>query len=95
MHEKRIQDSNRWANECAAHADSVSKQLFESFVADEERHLDQDDVEKDNVEKFGERSLVLQSIERSTRRAAGQPAERTVVRPRSRMTARPAYKLKV
>jgi bacterioferritin len=75
MEEASVQDYNRWANECAAHADSVSKQLFESLVADEERHFDQYDIEMENMEKFGERYLALQSIERSKSRAAGQPAE--------------------
>jgi len=62
-----------WANECSANADSVSKQLFESLVVDEERHYDQYDTELDNLEKFGERYLVLQSIERSKNRESGAP----------------------
>jgi len=62
-----------WANECSANADSVSKQLFESLVVDEERHYDQYDMELDNLEKFGERYLVLQSIERSKNRESGAP----------------------
>ena len=66
---------NRWANECGANADSVSKTLFESLVADEERHFDQYDTELENMDKFGERYLALQSIERSKSRAAGQPLE--------------------
>ncbi|MFC2084244.1 bacterioferritin [Bacteroidota bacterium] len=56
---------NKWANECSANADSVSKQLFESLVVDEERHNEQYETEMDNIEKFGDRYLVLQSIERS------------------------------
>ena len=75
MEEKSIRDYNGWANECAAHADSVSKKLFEDLVADEERHFDQYDIELDNMDKFGDRYLALQSIERSKSRAAGQPAE--------------------
>jgi len=75
MEEKSIQDYNGWANECAANADSVSKKLFEDLVVDEERHYDQYDVELENMEKFGDRYLALQSIERSKSRAAGQPAE--------------------
>ncbi|PJB00155.1 MAG: bacterioferritin, partial [Ignavibacteria bacterium CG_4_9_14_3_um_filter_36_18] len=58
---------------CSANADSVSKQLFESLVVDEERHYDQYDTELDNLEKFGERYLVLQSIERSKNRESGAP----------------------
>jgi len=75
MEESSIRDYNRWANECATNADSVSKQLFEHLVGDEERHYDQYDVEMDNMEKFGERYLALQSIERSKSRVAGRPAE--------------------
>jgi bacterioferritin len=75
MEEKSVLDYNRWANECATNADSVSKKLFEDLVADEERHFDQYDIEIDNMDKFGERYLALQSIERSKSRAAGQPPE--------------------
>lgn len=66
---------NQWANACSANADSVSKKLFEDLVADEERHFDQYDTELDNMDKFGERYLALQSIERSKSRAAGRPVE--------------------
>ena len=75
MEETSTRDYNRWANECAANADSVSKKLFEDLVADEERHFDQYDIELENMDKFGERYLALQSIERSKSRAAGQPPE--------------------
>ena len=75
MEEKSILDYNRWANECSANADSVSKKLFEDLVADEERHYDQYDIELDNMDKFGDRYLALQSIERSKSRA-GRPAGR-------------------
>jgi bacterioferritin len=58
-------DYNDWANVCAQNADSVTKKLFEALVADEERHFDQYDVEMDNLKKFGDNYLALQSIERS------------------------------
>lgn len=61
---------NKYANECGQNADSVTKQLFESLVVDEERHYDQYDTELDNLGRFGERYLVLQSIERSKGRDA-------------------------
>ena len=73
MEQGSARDYNMWANECSANADSVSKQLFESLVVDEERHYDQYDMELDNLEKFGERYLVLQSIERSKNRESGAP----------------------
>lgn len=65
MEESSANDYNKWANECAQNADSVSKKLFESLVEDEERHFDQYDDEMDNLAKFGENYLALQSIERS------------------------------
>ncbi len=75
MEEQSAHDYNHWANECAANADSVSKKLFEDLVGDEERHFDQYDTELDNMAKFGDRYLALQSIERSKNLAAGTPAE--------------------
>ena len=75
MEEQSAKDYNIWANECAANADSVSKQLFESLVVDEERHFDQYDTELENLNKFGDRYLALQSIERSKVREANLPAE--------------------
>jgi len=65
MEEGSVRDYNLWANECSANADSVSKQLFESLVAEEERHFNQYDTESDNLKKFGDNYLALQSIERS------------------------------
>jgi bacterioferritin len=65
MEESSAHDYNVWANECAQNADSVSKQLFERLVADEERHFDQYDTEIENLKKFGDNYLALQSIERS------------------------------
>ncbi len=73
MEEDSAKQYNVWANECGAHADSASKKLFEDLVADEERHYDQYDTELENMARFGERYLALQSIERSKSRAAGQP----------------------
>lgn len=73
MEENSARDYNIWANECSANADSVSKKLFEDLVVDEERHYDQYDTELDNLERFGEKYLALQSIERSKNLAAGMP----------------------
>lgn len=66
---------NRWANECSVNADSVSKKLFEDLVADEERHYDNYDTELENLKKFGEKYLALQSIERSKSQSSGGGAE--------------------
>lgn len=71
MEEGSVRDYNLWANECSANADSVSKQLFESLVAEEEQHYNQFDNELDNLTKFGDSYLALQSIERSKVTATG------------------------
>jgi bacterioferritin len=75
MEESSAADYNRWANECAQNADSVSKKIFEELVVDEERHFDQYDNEIDNLERFGKEYLALQSIERSKNRGGGAAAE--------------------
>ncbi len=74
METSSANDYNKWANECAQNADSVSKKLFESLVEDEERHFDQYDVEMENLQKFGDNYLALQSIERSKNMGMGRPA---------------------
>jgi len=72
MEEESAGEYNLWANECAANADAISKQLFEHLVADEEHHYDQYDTELENIDKFGESYLALQSIERSKSVSGGQ-----------------------
>jgi bacterioferritin len=71
MEQESARDYNIWANECAANADSVSKRVFEDLVMDEERHFDQYEIEVKNIEKYGDRYLALQSIERSRSMGAG------------------------
>ena len=71
METESANDYNKWANECSANADSVSKKLFESLVEDEERHFDQYDIEMGNLKKFGDNYLALQSIERSKNISSG------------------------
>ena len=69
---------NKWANECSANADSMSKKLFEELVMDEERHFDQYDTEMDHLNDYGDNYLALQSIERSKRTGtAGGPSATT------------------
>ncbi len=75
MEEESARDYNVWANECSANADAMTKQIFEELVADEERHFDLYDNELDNLAKFGENYLALQSIERSKSRASGHPQD--------------------
>ena len=75
METSSVRDYNEWANECSKNADSASKKIFEALVDDEERHFDQYDKEVDNLTKFGDNYLALQSIERSKSIAAGRPTE--------------------
>jgi bacterioferritin len=70
MEEETVLAYNRFANECAANADSMSKKLFEDLVMDEERHYDQYDTELGNLGQYGDSYLALQSIERSKTIAA-------------------------
>ena len=73
--EESVGDYNRWANECAQNNDAGSRKVFEGLVADEERHFDQYDIEMNNIGKFGDRYLALQSIEHSKSMAAGTQEE--------------------
>jgi bacterioferritin len=65
MEQEAIGMYNKWALECAAAADSASRKLFEQLVDDEERHFGQFDNERENLQKFGNEYLALQSMERS------------------------------
>ncbi|MBA3976440.1 MAG: bacterioferritin [Candidatus Solibacter sp.] len=62
MEEQSAKDYNAAANECSANADSVSKQIFEQLVQDEERHFDLFDRQAENIKKFGLSYLALQSF---------------------------------
>jgi bacterioferritin len=72
MEEESARDYNVWANECGVNADSASKKIFEGLVEDEERHFNQFEMELDNLKRYGDRYLALQSIERSKK--GGAPA---------------------
>jgi bacterioferritin len=75
MEQQSAHEYNEWANECGQNSDSATKRIFEDLVADEERHFDQYDTEMRNMDKFGERYLALQSIERSKTISAPAAAE--------------------
>jgi bacterioferritin len=62
MEEDGVRSYNAAALACAAEADSVSKQLFEHLVGDEESHLDQFEKQRDNIKRFGLSYLALQSF---------------------------------
>lgn len=74
MEEESAAAYNKWALECSANADSASKQMFESLVADEEGHYDIFDKQLDNIKRFGPNYLALQSFE-SGPPEAGAPAK--------------------
>ena len=65
MEENSTKLYNELAIECSSNADSASRKLFEELVMDEERHFGLFDTEFQNMNKFGEQYLALQSIERS------------------------------
>jgi len=65
MEQQSAMDYNKAANQCLQNADSASRKLFENLVTDEERHYQQYQNEIDNMNKYGEQYLALQSIERS------------------------------
>ncbi|MFB3776797.1 MAG: ferritin-like domain-containing protein [Bryobacteraceae bacterium] len=73
MEEDGVQSYNQAALECAANADSVSKQVFEGLVRDEEGHFDQYEKQLDNVKRFGLSYLALQSFDAAP--SAGATAE--------------------
>jgi len=75
MENASVSDYNKFAIECSQNADSATKKIFEALVEDEERHFDQYDKEIDNLTKFGDNYLALQSIEHSKNVAAGKPSE--------------------
>lgn len=75
MEQESARDYNLWANEAGAAADSASKKIFEGLVEDEERHYEVFDLEMQNLQRFGDRYLALQSIERAKRGTMGTSGE--------------------
>ncbi len=71
MEQDSVKAYNQAALECAANADSASKQLFERMVADEETHSDQFEQQADNIKRFGLSYLALQSFTAPQGQAAG------------------------
>lgn len=62
MESQSVVDYNESAKVCAANSDAQSKQLFESLIADEERHQDQYEKQMDNIRRFGPSYLALQAM---------------------------------
>lgn len=65
MEEESAKAYNDAALQCGANADSVSKQMFEQLVQDEEGHFDEFDKQLDNIKRFGLSYLALQSFSRT------------------------------
>jgi len=63
LEQESIKMYNEFAIQCAQHADSGTKKIFEDLVAAEEGHWDQFDQQADFVTRFGERYLALQSFQ--------------------------------
>ncbi len=72
MEEGSAADYNRAARLCGENEDSASKQLFESLVADEERHFDEYDKQLDHIKRYGPSYLALQSFGSSPEQAGGE-----------------------
>ncbi len=72
MEDESAKSYNAAALACAANADSVSKQMFERLVAEEEQHFDEYDKQLDNIKRFGPSYLALQSFNRTPE--GGTPA---------------------
>lgn len=62
MEQEAVGVYNQFALECGKNADSVSKQVFEALVNDEESHFDEFDKQTENLKRFGLNYLVLQSF---------------------------------
>jgi bacterioferritin len=62
MEEDGARGYNDAAIQAGQNADSVSKQLFEQLVRDEETHFDQFEKQRDNIKRFGPAYLALQSF---------------------------------
>ncbi len=71
--DKAVVMYNDYATKSSANSDSNTKKVFEELIMDEERHFDQFDTEMENMVKFGDNYLAIQSIERSKVVSAGMP----------------------
>ncbi len=66
-----VSDYNAAAKTCAEAQDAQSKQLFESLIADEERHQDQYEKQMENIRRFGPSYLALQAMGGASEPPAG------------------------
>ncbi len=73
MEDASQNDYNKAAIACGTNADAVSKQVFETLTADEERHFDQYEKQFDNIERFGPSYLALQSFGTAPEGGSSEP----------------------
>ncbi|HUI40811.1 MAG TPA: bacterioferritin [Terriglobia bacterium] len=74
MEDDSARSYNQAAINCAAHADSGSKQVFERLITDEEGHFNEFEKQRDNVKRFGLSYLALQSFGGATSEAGSKAA---------------------
>ncbi len=65
LEQNTIDSYNEWARVCGEARDATSKRIFEELIAEEEEHLDTFRTELDNLERYGDNYLALQSIAES------------------------------
>ena len=65
LEQNTIDSYNDWARLCGDAKDATFKRIFESLIAEEEEHLDTFRTELDNLERYGDNYLALQSIAES------------------------------
>jgi bacterioferritin len=75
MEQESADAYNDFALECAANADSATKQLFETLVADEEAHCDEFDTQLDHLRRLGSNYLALQAFGNQANPPAAGAAE--------------------
>lgn len=71
LEQKAADNYNAWAKLAGENADHVTKQLFETLLAQEEQHYDVFDVEDENVTTLGDKYLALQAMGHSKEAAKG------------------------
>lgn len=75
MEEESANAYNQFALDCAMNADSGTKQIFETMVADEERHGDEFDIQLDHLRRLGPNYLALQAFGNAGPNTPTTPAE--------------------
>ncbi len=62
LEERAAETYNNSARACGENSDAGSKELFETLIADEEKHFDDFDRVIDNIQRFGPNYLALQTM---------------------------------